>query len=239
MLGVSHDRSPRASVFIRILTGVRGPPPRHHRSSHLRFRSKRKSGTTPTRHQSSLTRRRPRLDRMMLKVTIGTPTRCASSGVLRKHWRRSTAPSPYKHYRTKAHDGQGITLASLQRFDEAISSFDTAVALKPDYAEAYNNRHLVLHDLNRLDAALSSFNRAIALRPGDPRVHKNYGALLEDLKRFEDAVDSYDSAIALQPDDADAYNNRGLALLELRSIRSRAGKFRHCNCAGPGLCRSV
>ena len=48
--------------------------------------------------------------------------------------------------------------------NKALESYDRAISLKPDYADAYFNRGITLHKLNRLNEALASFNRAIELK---------------------------------------------------------------------------
>ena len=53
----------------------------------------------------------------------------------------------------------------LKRPAEALASYDRAIALKPDYAEAHNNRGNALRDLKRPEEALASYDRAIALKP--------------------------------------------------------------------------
>jgi protein O-GlcNAc transferase len=39
-----------------------------------------------------------------------------------------------------AHSNRGVTLRDLTRFEEALASYDRALALKPDYADAYRPR---------------------------------------------------------------------------------------------------
>ena len=56
-------------------------------------------------------------------------------------------------------------LHDLKRFEDALASYDKAIALKPDYAEAYNNRGNALKDLKRFEEALASYDKAIALKP--------------------------------------------------------------------------
>ena len=53
----------------------------------------------------------------------------------------------------------------LNRFDEALKSFDQALALKPDDADAYYNRGKIFIDLNRNDDAAADFQKALAIRP--------------------------------------------------------------------------
>ncbi len=115
-----------------------------------------------------------------------------------------------------AHSNLGIALLHLKRPAEALASYDTAIALKPDFAEAHYNRGIALRDLKRPGDALTSYDTAIALKSDDAEAHYNRGNALRDLNRPEDALASYDRAIALRPDHADAFNNRGAALLDLK-----------------------
>ncbi len=112
----------------------------------------------------------------------------------------------------------GVVLQQLGRLDEALVSYDRAVALKPDFAEAYCNRGNVLKDLKRLDEALASYDRAVALKPDFAKAYCNRGIVLRDLKRLDEALVSHDRAVALKPDFAKAYCNRGIVLLELKRL---------------------
>jgi tetratricopeptide (TPR) repeat protein len=104
-----------------------------------------------------------------------------------------------------------------RRFDEALASYDRALALRPDHAEALCNRGATLHALQRFDEALASYDRALALQPDHAgAVLYNRGNALKQLKRFDEALASYDRALALQPDHAEALCNRGIALHELK-----------------------
>ena len=106
-------------------------------------------------------------------------------------------------------------LNNLKRLEDALASYDKAIALKPDFGEAYTNRGNALQDLNRPADALASYDKAIALKPDYAEAHNNRGNALLDLKRPEDALASYDKAIALKPDYAEAYWNQSLCLLQL------------------------
>ena len=62
-----------------------------------------------------------------------------------------------------------ITLHELKRYDEALASYDRALSLRPDYAEALNNRGNALQELKRLDEALASYDRALSCGRTMPR----------------------------------------------------------------------
>ena len=73
-----------------------------------------------------------------------------------------------------------------------MTSYDKAIALKPDYAEAYYNRGNALTGLKRPKDALASYDKAIALQPDYAEAYYNRGNPLLSLKRYEDALASYD-----------------------------------------------
>jgi protein O-GlcNAc transferase len=51
-------------------------------------------------------------------------------------------------------------LQELRRFEEALESYDRAIMLRPDFAEAHSNRGNALNELRRFAEALKSFERA-------------------------------------------------------------------------------
>jgi protein O-GlcNAc transferase len=63
-----------------------------------------------------------------------------------------------------AHNNRGLALQKLKRLDDALASYDKAIAYKSDYAAAFNNRGLALQKLKRLDDALASYDKAIAYK---------------------------------------------------------------------------
>jgi predicted O-linked N-acetylglucosamine transferase (SPINDLY family) len=117
-----------------------------------------------------------------------------------------------------AHSNRGLALHGLRRLDDALASYDRAIALKPDYAEAHSNRGNTLKELGRLDDALASYDRAIAIKANAAETHYNRGNTLRDLKRLDDALAGYDRAIVIKPDYVEAHYNRGLVLADLNRL---------------------
>jgi tetratricopeptide (TPR) repeat protein len=98
----------------------------------------------------------------------------------------------------------------------ALQNCEQAIAVKPDYPEAYNARGNVLFRLTRYDDAVASFDKAIELKRDYPQPYNSRGNALQALHRFEEAVESYQTAVVLKPDYAAAYSNRGNALQSLK-----------------------
>ena len=82
---------------------------------------------------------------------------------------------------------RGVVLKDLKRFDEALASFDRALAIDR-LAGAHSNRGNALRALDRYDEALASYDRALAIRPNDARAIHNRGVALYRLGRFEAAL---------------------------------------------------
>jgi predicted O-linked N-acetylglucosamine transferase (SPINDLY family) len=124
-----------------------------------------------------------------------------------------------------AHNNRGVALAALERSEQALASYDRAIALAPNYVDALINRGNTLKDLQRFEAALASYDRAIALVPGHAIALAQRGNVLQGLRRFQDAVASYDRAIALKPDYSAAYNDRGSALATLGHFEQAVASY--------------
>ena len=58
-------------------------------------------------------------------------------------------------------------LQELHRHDEALLCFDRAIALQPDYADAYFNRGNLLISMRKSDKAVVDFDQALIIHPDD------------------------------------------------------------------------
>jgi protein O-GlcNAc transferase len=104
---------------------------------------------------------------------------------------------------------RGAALQMLNRFEEALASYDQALAIQADNAVLLYNRGRVLQDLGRFDEALANYDGAIRLDPNFAAALNNRGNTLRSLKRDAEAMASYDRALTLQPGYAEAFYNRG------------------------------
>src|SRR5215467_3075923 len=93
-----------------------------------------------------------------------------------------------------------VVQAMLAKHELALASYDRALALQPQHAEALSNRGNTLKALKRYDEALESYGRALSLQPDYTAALINRGAALYDLKRFGDALENYDRVLAVRPD---------------------------------------
>jgi protein O-GlcNAc transferase len=129
--------------------------------------------------------------------------------------------------RARAHNLLGMALARLGRPQEALASFDLAIAYAPELADAHGNRGDVLAELGRPADAVASYDRALQIAPDSIETWCNRGATLHDLGRYADALASYDRAIALKPAFAEVHLNRGNTLVLLGRHDEALASFQH------------
>ena len=98
---------------------------------------------------------------------------------------------------------------------KAISAYNKAIDLRPDYAKAYNNRGASNGELGQYDAAIIDLNEAIALDPDDAEAYYNRGIVRYTSGEYDFACADFDKAIRLKPTHAKALNNRGSSKAKL------------------------
>jgi Flp pilus assembly protein TadD len=79
--------------------------------------------------------------------------------------------------------GFGILAAQHGLWDEATFRFERAVALDPEYAEAFNNLAVAYEQTSRFDDAERMYQRSLALDPGDSDIRTNCELLTELIDR--------------------------------------------------------
>lgn len=103
---------------------------------------------------------------------------------------------------------QGMDWARRGDAQRAISSFDEAIKLAPEMAQAYHQRGKAYSILDRREQAIQDFDDAIRLDPQNAQVFFSRGVSLDVLGEYQRAKSDYDEAIRLDPDDGVAYYNR-------------------------------
>lgn len=109
---------------------------------------------------------------------------------------------------------RGEALCGAGDHDGAIADYTTAIQMKPDYAEAYNDRGFAYYRKRDGEHAIADFTRAIELRPNYPKAYNSRGvAYMSHGYGAAKSVPDFDRAIALKPDFRYAYINRANARL--------------------------
>ena len=104
---------------------------------------------------------------------------------------------------------RGWAYLNLKEYGQAISDFNCALDLKPDYAWVYGSRGLVYRILKDYERSIADFDRAIELNPEYAWAYGSRGLTYHFLKDYERAIADFDRAIELNPKYAWAYGSRG------------------------------
>ena len=110
---------------------------------------------------------------------------------------------------------QGLAQISRDDYAKAVTYFERAAEIDPNYAEAWYQAGFCYGMLGKHADALKASRRAAALRPEWAETFVNVGASSFALGQFKDAVEAYRQATRLDPYNADAQFALGLSLNKL------------------------
>ena len=120
---------------------------------------------------------------------------------------------------------KGISLAALDRYEEAIACYDKALAIDPRNAKVWSNKGVSLADLGRHMEAMDCYNKALTLDIRLAGLWANKGNSLVALGHYEEAIASYDKALAIDPRDNRSWNSMGCVLNTLVRSDEAVGCF--------------
>ena len=126
--------------------------------------------------------------------------------------------NPTKARNPVAHNNLAYCLVAQERFNEALSHIDQALAEDPNLSAAWNNRGALMMQTGFHTKALLDFSHALELKPRSEKYWNNHASALGELGRFEEAKSSLDRAIELSPKFARAHWNRFLVWVNLRNL---------------------
>ena len=82
-------------------------------------------------------------------------------------------------------------LVNLNRYEEALQSYDRALEFKPDYHEAWYLKALIYSQLNNFDLAIENLAQAIKLNPEYREMAKTESIFdnIREEPKFRDLID--------------------------------------------------
>jgi Flp pilus assembly protein TadD len=98
-----------------------------------------------------------------------------------------------------AHADLASSLLAQRKLAEAIQEYETAIALDPNFAEAYSSMAVAYLMQNDLPRALDLLDHALELRPDYADGWVNRGIALNVAGRNQDAIESFERALQLVP----------------------------------------
>lgn len=91
--------------------------------------------------------------------------------------------------------------------EEALKAYESALAIRPDHADARTNQGRLLHEAGDVAAAEACYRAALDAEPDHALGAFNLGVALEDLGRPAAAAEAYERALRTDPGLASAHFN--------------------------------
>ena len=118
----------------------------------------------------------------------------------------------------------GLTLNKLNRADEEILAYKRAVAVKPDFAAAFEKLGAAYFRSRRFGEALTAFEQVKILK-GDAKSYDACGETLLELGRLDESVETLTAAVGLDPNLWRARYNLGRAYLKQNNQAAALGQY--------------
>ncbi len=104
---------------------------------------------------------------------------------------------------------RGLFYNQQGNLPQALSDFNRAIEIDPNYAGAYNERGKVYSQQGNLPQALSDFNRAVELNHNFAEAYNNRGNIYKGQGNLTGALSDFNRAIEIKPKYEFAFANRG------------------------------
>ena len=117
----------------------------------------------------------------------------------------------------KRENNAGVVFYHQGDLERAALRFEKALALAPEFVEAYNNLGLVETERGRAEEATRHFQRAIELDPTLSASYNNLGYVFFQQENYEEAIAMYQEAIERAANGSAAWTNLGNAHFKLNN----------------------
>jgi tetratricopeptide (TPR) repeat protein len=133
----------------------------------------------------------------------------------------------------------GFLLAENRRYQEAISAFESALAIGPDNSWNLFNLGFTLQKADRHEEAIERMQRAVELNPSLDRAWYGLGISLIHCGRFHEAIERLTEAARLQPFNPFARYQLAAAWFKLGRMENVVAEYRRLNSFDPKVAAHV
>jgi type IV pilus assembly protein PilF len=124
--------------------------------------------------------------------------------------------------RARAHTDLGAAYLQQGKYEIALSEFNEATQIDPNYALAYSGLGLVYAALGEDAKADANYKKSIELQPKSSESHNNYGSFLCSRKRYDESIKHFLEAVKnpLYSTPHLAYANAGICSARKNDIKN-------------------
>src|SRR4030042_1222790 len=90
---------------------------------------------------------------------------------------------------------QGIEYSEKGQYDNAISDFNKALEVNPNYADAYYNRGIAYGKKEQYDNEIPDYNKALEVNPNYAEAYFNRGVIYEKRGQYDNAISDFNKAL--------------------------------------------
>jgi protein O-GlcNAc transferase len=119
-----------------------------------------------------------------------------------------------KEYQALVINNLGNVFERQGKLKAALETYEQALTLKPDYAEAHYSLGNFFLQQGKVDEAVERYQQVLKIKPDHVEVYHKLGHAFKLQWKLDVAVKYYQQAISLNPDYVDAHNNLGHTLYE-------------------------
>jgi tetratricopeptide (TPR) repeat protein len=114
-----------------------------------------------------------------------------------------------KKFDSKSLVEQGEIEANKQNFSKALTFFDEAIKIDPNFDCSYGDKALILDILGKFNESIVLYSKALELNPKNPITWHNKGLTYIHLKKIDEAIKCFESAISNDESYSKAWYNKG------------------------------
>ncbi len=133
-----------------------------------------------------------------------------------------------------AFNNRGNYYLEVDVLDKALTDFNQALSLKPNYYDAHINRGRYYFAKNNLESALNDFNKAISINSMKVEGYNNRGGANFQLGRYESALKDFEKVIEMDSAHDKAYHNVGAIYHNLGKMNQAIENYNRALAINPG-----
>ena len=131
----------------------------------------------------------------------------------------------------KIQDGLGCCYMAMEKYQQAIAEFNSAIEKEPDNVEFLKNRAQCYFNMERFDEATADLAKASNASPADSQILYKQGLTYFAYKKYKKCIKTMKEALKYQPHmtyEADIYYHLGLAYCRLEKFEKSIFPFTKC-----------
>jgi protein O-mannosyl-transferase len=128
-----------------------------------------------------------------------------------RYYKKAIESEPNNRSIYRIYNNLGIAAYHQKRFKDAVSYFEKALNVNPNYYSTYNNLGVVLEQMNNLDDAIFYYRQGLQINPHDSGLYNNIGLAYGKKGNIDKAIEYFRKALQLNPNNTTAIRNLELA----------------------------